>query len=275
MTRVWLGTSGYSYQDWVGTFYPPGTKSGQMLALYSKAFPLVELNFTFYRVPTAAVLARMAEQTPGTFQFVVKLPRLLSHVRDRAVIDPVRDAVSPLQERGRLLGLLCQFPETFHLGEPQQRWLETLGRAFKGLSLAVEFRHESWNRDDILPWLTDHDITPVSPDVPDITGLFPRQLWLAGRRAYIRFHSRNQSWRTSSRGRYDYRFSREELTEWLRALKPHLEQLDDILFVFNNCYDGQAIDNAAQLHELLRASRARVDIVLPMPQLTGTALDHR
>src|SRR5438876_474667 len=77
--QVWLGTSGYSYPDWVGGFYPPGTRSNQMLNRYAESFPLVELNFTFYRLPTPAMLARLANQAPDGFQFVVKMPRSLSH----------------------------------------------------------------------------------------------------------------------------------------------------------------------------------------------------
>src|SRR5438067_1393579 len=76
---VWIGTSGYSYPDWVGGFYPVGTKSGQMLAYYSRRFPLVELNFTFYRPPTPQMLAKLADQTPPGFRFLVKLPRTISH----------------------------------------------------------------------------------------------------------------------------------------------------------------------------------------------------
>src|SRR5262249_49105241 len=60
--QLWIGTSGYSYPDWVGPFYPPGTRGGRMLAHYCRRFPLVELNFTFYRPPTAPILERIAQQ---------------------------------------------------------------------------------------------------------------------------------------------------------------------------------------------------------------------
>ena len=80
--HVWLGTSGYSYPDWVGKFYPRGTSPNRMLASYARSFPLVELNFAYYRVPTPAMLARMAGQTPDGFQFLVKLHRSLSHEQD-------------------------------------------------------------------------------------------------------------------------------------------------------------------------------------------------
>src|SRR5690349_6148552 len=119
MTRVWVGTCGYSYADWVGPFYPPGTRSPRMLPLYSLTFPLL---------PTAAALARLAEQTPDGFQFIVKLTRTLSHERDAESVGPFREAVEELQRRGRLLGLLAQFPQSFHFTAANRQWAETLSQ---------------------------------------------------------------------------------------------------------------------------------------------------
>src|SRR6266404_1110676 len=109
--QIWIGTSGYSYPDWVGGFYPPGTRPGKFLAHYCRHFPLVELNFTFYRLPTVAMLTRLVEQTPDGFQFIVKLPRTLSHEESTSDIAGFRQAVDELHGRGRLLGLLCQLPQ--------------------------------------------------------------------------------------------------------------------------------------------------------------------
>src|SRR5437764_14380268 len=115
-----------------------------MLAYYSRVFPLVELNFTFYRPPTADVLARLAAQTPAGFRFLVKIPRTLSHEQSPRDLPGFRLAVSELERRGQLSGLLCQFPQSTHHGRPALRWLETLSRELAGLRLAVEFRPRSW-----------------------------------------------------------------------------------------------------------------------------------
>src|SRR5262249_10789697 len=77
--QVWIGTSGYSYKDWVGDFNPPATRPANMLPYYSRHFPLVELNYTFYRPPTASALAALADKAPEGFQFLVKLPQTISH----------------------------------------------------------------------------------------------------------------------------------------------------------------------------------------------------
>ena len=77
--QVWIGTSGYSYSDWVGEFYPEGTSSSRMLSHYCRHFPAVELNFTFYKPPTRMALTRLADKTPPNFQFLVKVPQSISH----------------------------------------------------------------------------------------------------------------------------------------------------------------------------------------------------
>ena len=112
--QVWIGTSGYSYSDWVGSFYPSGTRPQKMLAHYCRHFPLVELNFSYYRVPTASMLAKLAAQTPPGFQFIVKMPRSLSHEARTDELETFRQAVDELRKGNRLLGLLCQLPQSTH-----------------------------------------------------------------------------------------------------------------------------------------------------------------
>jgi uncharacterized protein YecE (DUF72 family) len=125
---VWVGTSGYSYPDWAGGFYPAGTKATQMLAYYSRQFPLVELNFTFYRPPTAEMLDKFAVRTPPGFQFLVKLPRTISHENRPDDIDGFRRAVLALQKQGRLSGSLwpCPFSPFLNTGSPPRQQKEVL-----------------------------------------------------------------------------------------------------------------------------------------------------
>src|SRR5262245_52286360 len=126
--QVWIGTSGFSYLDWVGDFYPPGTKPEGMLRHYCHHFPLVELNFTFYRPPTRGMLLRLANKTPEEFSFLVKLPQTISHDKSALDLPGFRFAVEGLQERGQLAGLLCQFPQSMHCTRPACDWITTLGK---------------------------------------------------------------------------------------------------------------------------------------------------
>jgi uncharacterized protein YecE (DUF72 family) len=267
---VWIGTSGYSYTDWIGPFYPPGTRPERMLAYYCRYFPLVELNFTFYRLPAATQLARIAEHTPAGFQFVVKLHRTLSHDEEPRDLAAFRLAVAELEQRGRLAGLLCQLPQAIH-DEPRHRsWLETLAREFAGCRLAVEFRHRSWYRPDVPNWLRDHDLDLVAVDVPDLPGLYPRGLVQSSPRLYVRLHSRNAAaWYGSDKERYDYDYGDAALTEWIDALVPLAAGNERVLLLFNNCHRGQAAANAQRMRELLAKLAPELPMVEPFAEPPG------
>jgi uncharacterized protein YecE (DUF72 family) len=250
--QVWIGTSGYSYPDWVGPFYPPETRPNRMLAHYTRIFPLVELNFTFYRLPAVGQLARLGEQTPAGFQFLVKLPRTISHERRLDELLPFRRAVEELQQRGRLLGLLCQLPQSCHHDRAALGLLDTLAKELGSHGLAVEFRHHSWARPDVTAWLAERPLDLVAVDVPELPGLYPRGLVQSGPRLYIRFHSRSAAnWYGSDKDRYDYDYSDAELMEWAERLqRAELPSVRAVL-LFNNCQRSQAAQNARRMQQLL------------------------
>jgi uncharacterized protein YecE (DUF72 family) len=262
--QVWVGTSGYSYSDWVGPFYPQGSRPGQMLSHYCRHFPLVELNFTFYRLPTAMMLSRFAEQTPDEFQFIVKLPRTLSHEENASDVLPFRHAVDELRGRGRLLGLLCQLPQATHNLPKHRSWLERLAGEFAGCGLAVEFRHSSWFRPEVTAWLGKLNLDLVAVDVPDLPGLYPRGLVQSSPRVYVRFHSRNPgNWYQSDKFRYDYDYDDQALQEWIAALNGNRNPSDRVLLLFNNCQRSQAVANAQRMRELLSKMGGSMEVIEP------------
>jgi uncharacterized protein YecE (DUF72 family) len=275
--NVWIGTSGYSYPDWVGSFYPLGTRSGQMLSYYCRAFPLVELNFTFYRPPTPAQLARLAENTPDKFQFIVKLPRSLSHEQRTDDLAAFRDAVAELQQRKQLMGLLCQMPQSAHYEKKSLRWLQILSAELSDMRLAVELRHRSWQREDLPQWMAEHRLDLVSVDVPDVPTLFPRGWVQSSRRAYVRLHSRRaDNWYGGDKKRYDYNYSDAELNEWIDRMNAAQEQTEETLVLFNNCQHGQAVANARRLRELI-TERTALPVVPPFaepPPLQRSLFDY-
>jgi uncharacterized protein YecE (DUF72 family) len=262
---IWIGTSGYSYTSWVGDFYPKGTKSNKMLPYYSRQFPLVELNFTFYRVPTPEMLHKIAEQTPAGFQFLVKLPQTISHEESARDLPAFRTAVEEMRRRHKLMGLLHQMPQSIHHTKHSEAWLKTVARKLGDLRVAVEFRHRSWLRPQLSDWMADLGLDLVSVDVPDIPALFPRGLMWSGSRIYVRLHSRNRAaWYTNDASRYDYHFTDDELSEWVRAL-PH-EGPEEALILFNNCQRSQAIDNARRMRTLSEQQAPRLNVVAPFAE---------
>jgi uncharacterized protein YecE (DUF72 family) len=264
--QIWIGTSGYSYRDWIGTFYPAGTPTRGMLRSYCRHFPLVELNFTFYRPPTAPVLVKLAEQTPPGFQFLVKLPRSLSHEEKSDDLRSFRESAEALQERGQLSGLLCQLPQAVHRSRKHISWLEHLFAELGDYRLAVEFRHRSWYRPEVTEWLANRNIDLVAVDAPDLPNLYPSGPVRSGENMYVRFHSRNrENWYLTDKQRYDYSYSDEELREWIDHIRSNAAELKKVFLLFNNCHRGQAVADAQRIRELFVRLAPELDLVAPPP----------
>jgi uncharacterized protein YecE (DUF72 family) len=261
----WIGTSGYSYLDWVGDFYPEGTRPERMLAHYCRYFPLVELNFTFYRLPTRSILLRLAEKTPAGFQFLVKVPQTISHNESALELQGFRHAVEGLSQRGQLAGLLCQLPQATHCTRRTCDWITTLSKELGHLRLAVEFRHRSWNRPGLPAWLAEKGLDLVAVDAPNLPGLFPRGWTQSTSTAYIRLHSRNADRWYSGEERYDYYYTDAELGEWIDELRQRNEEggTERALFLFNNCQRGQAVVNARRMQALLRTNAPEINLAPP------------
>jgi uncharacterized protein YecE (DUF72 family) len=267
--ELWVGTSGYSYPDWVGDFYPKGTASGKMLSYYARHFPLVELNFTFYRPPAEEQMTRLTEQVPDGFQFIVKLHQSFSHDFQLAGAEHFRQALQPLVRQNSLMSLLLQYPQRFHYDIVNLDRLRLVAEAFQGMPLAVEFRHASWNRPEVKDWLTEHQLHLVSVDVPPIASLFPSGLMQTSRMIYVRFHSRRaESWYGGEKERYDYLYTDGDLTSWIDDIMARQGGVDRTLLLFNNCYLGQAVRNARRIQELVEQGRYPVDLIAPPPSPT-------
>jgi uncharacterized protein YecE (DUF72 family) len=263
---IWVGTSGYSYPDWVGGFYPAGLRPERVLGHYCHHFPLVELNFTFYRPPTRAMLLKLAEKTPPGFQFLVKVPQSVSHERSPRDLPGFRQAVEGLDRRHQLAGLLCQLPQATHNTRPARLWLQALAGELADLRLAVEFRHRSWARPGLPDWMGERGLDLVAVDAPDLPGLFPSGWVQSGPRAYVRLHSRNaDNWYRSDKQRYDYHYSDAELGEWVEAARSRAEAggTERALFLFNNCHRSQAAVNARRLQALLEERAPGPHVVEP------------
>src|SRR5205823_11047641 len=115
-------------------------------------------------------------------------------------------------------------------------------------------------------WLREHAIDLVSVDVPDLPDLYPRGLVRSGTRAYIRLHSRNAAnWYRGSTRRYDYDYADDELAEWVAALEKDGAGLEEVLFLFNNCFHAHAVVNARRLRDLLRRLEPGFAVVEPTP----------
>jgi uncharacterized protein YecE (DUF72 family) len=206
---ILVGTSGYSFPDWVGPFYPPGIERTKMLDYYVRHFPAVEVNATYYRIPPPGTLRAMERKTPPEFQFVVKTHHDMTHEQslEPDLYRAFARAVEPVDAAGKLHGLIAQFPYGFHRTPENEAFLAELKRRLPDVPLFVEFRHRSWAGDDVEELLDAAGIGYVSVDEPDLPGLVPPVARVTGapRIAYVRLHGRNKEnwWRNPERGRPD------------------------------------------------------------------------
>lgn len=245
--RVRLGTQGFSFPDWIGVFYPPGSKQQHYLPFYAGIFDTVELDTTFYGPPGASVVRSWAKHTPEHFRFSAKMPRAITHdalLRDGGVA--LAEFVRALEPLGEKLGvLLVQMPAEF-VREPDA---ETALEAFlasrpRDVQLAVEFRHASWHDPATWDRLRRHGAAVAWTEwrdlarVTEITADFLYLRWLGNRRDIERY----------DRVQIDRAV---EFEAWERDLKPALPRVREVYGYFNNHWAGHSPASANEMKRRL------------------------
>ncbi len=254
MVRV--GTSGYSYEDWVGPYYPPGTQKRDFLKLYSSEFNLVELNFSYYTLPKAPTLERMLQITSEDFHFSIKAHRSMTHEIDddlSRTTEAFLEGLQPLLSSDRLAAVLLQFPYSFHYTPKSRRHLDRISKLLEGLPLAFEFRSDEWQRESVYKTMRERNIALVCVDEPDLPRLPKPDETVTSELAYLRFHGRNSAswWQGDNTQRYDYLYSDQELSEWVSRVKRIARKARLLLVTFNNHFRSQAIKNARRFKFML------------------------
>jgi len=231
---AWIGTSGWTYDDWRGTFYPDGTPRRRWLAYYATRFPTVEVNGTFYRLPSTATVRRWAASVPDGFRFAIKVSRYLTHVRRLRESDGVTTLLARLEPlEGRLAPFLVQLPPRFL---PDAERLVRFLDAFDGMQVAVEPRDVRWFAPEIRRSLEAHGAALVWSDYPGSES----PPWITADFLYVRRHGTS--------GRFAGRYG----TERLRSLATQIEETGRPSYCyFNNDIGGAAPLDAAELQRLL------------------------
>jgi len=255
---ILIGTSGFQFPDWVETFYPPNLPRKRWLPFYAAHFDTLEVNFTFYSMPGERSLASIAEAVPEGFLFCVKLHNHFTHEApqkgefDADAASRFASALRPMLQTGKFGCLLAQFPNSFRDNPRNRRYLADLRRAFADLRFAVEFRHSSWQKEEVFDHLAFLDASYVCVDLPRILGLPDNRIRFTAEPAYVRLHSRNaRNWFKGEKLRYDYNYTDAELKEWVDKVR-ELSRIAKRVFVFfNNCYAASAARNALTFRRLL------------------------
>lgn len=242
-----LGTQGWSYPDWIGTFYPPGSKQEHFLPFYAEVFDTVELDTTFYHPPKPSIVRSWARHTPTTFRFAAKVPQAITHTAHlQSMSEQMQEfaaALEPLEER--LGPLLVQMPAEFERDEGTVGVLDRfLAAAPAPVRLAVEFRHRSWHQARIyellrrrraaLAWTEWRDL----PRVAEVTTDFLYLRWMGHREAIERYDR--------------VQIDRSEAFEaWERDLKRVLPEVREVHGYFNNHWAGHSPASANEMKRRL------------------------
>ena len=277
--HIRIGTSGWSYPSgagsWNGVFYPPRGRRHRPrgfdeLSYYAEHFDTVEVNSTFYGVPTPRTTRSWVTRTPDRFEFSIKIHQQFTHpkmfgaatgatptARTTSDVDVFRAAIEPLLDAGKLGVLLAQFPPSFHNDGSTREYLAWLIAAFPDCPVAVELRHRSWS-DEVGETLTllnrlgaawvqidepKFRFSITQSHLPNVKGLY-----------YMRLHGRNaDKWwhHDAAEERYDYLYSTTELQPFAETASAASRLVKKLYLYLNNHFAAKAVANAVVLKHKL------------------------
>lgn len=258
MGDLYLGTSGWSYDEWVGPLYE--TNKDSKLRAYSRVFATAEIDSTFYAYPSRGTVMGWLRHVGPDFVYAAKMPQVITHKKKLELAKQVDEDVrrfcqlmAPLQQDGKLGCILIQLPPSLDFDmERMEEFFKILPAEYR---FAVEFRHLSWMRQETWDLLRRHRVAYVVVDEP----LLPPDVHLTTDFAYFRWHGKGpQLW-------YDYRYDVEELTPWIPKIQKAAKNVDRVYGYFNNHFHGYAVENCLQVLEMLgkltprqREAKARI-----------------
>ncbi len=231
--NVHVGTSGYNFPEWKGTFYPAKFPEAQMLEYYAQRLSTVEVNYTFYRMPNAKTVAGWDAATPASFTFVLKAPQRITHIaRLKDIDDPLRYFLETARRLGKKLGpVLFQLPPNFK--KDLARLGDLLTQFPPDIRCAWEFRHESWFSDDVYDVLRTGNAALCVADTED--GSTPH----VASADFGYFRLRDEGYTT------------EDLAQWAATVKELGKQWQDTYVFFKHEESGVGPKLAQQFAELL------------------------
>ena len=223
-----IGTSGFSFPDWKGTVYPAHLRDRDMLSYYEKelGFSVLEVNFTYYTLPSPKSFEAMSQKTSDGFEFVVKAFRGMTHeirdketgewVENQEVFKKFKHSLLPLADKGKLTCVLAQFPYGFFPNRDNLGYLQRFKEEMEDVPLVFEFRNQTWLKDGTFQLLEKNGVGYCIVDEPKLPKLMPYLPRATSEIGYFRFHGRNPNWFNIPMSvRYDYLYREEELKEFV------------------------------------------------------------
>jgi uncharacterized protein YecE (DUF72 family) len=244
-TRIYIGAQGFSPRDWVGTFYPPELPDREFLPFYARVLDTVELNTTFYAIPSASTAGAWAARVPATFVFSAKMTRTITHDKGLLDVEPDLQAfVGRIRTLGDKLGaVVIQFPRSF------SRPFEDRLRAFlpllpRDMRFAVEFRSPSWNDPAVFDLLREYGVAWCIARWQDL----PPVIETTADFAYFRLVGFHDEFSQLDRVQHD---RSQELASWARTIADLTTRVSRIYVYINNHYEGHSPASVNRLKALL------------------------
>jgi len=259
MAELYIGTSGYDYPEWKKAgFYPQTVKNAEFLQYYATQFNSLELNGTYYRMPTPEQMQNMITRTSGKVKFSIKAHQDITHAQDKTqyqpLVDDFKKALEPLQNDNLLLCALFQFPESFHYANEERIYLDMLLKELTDIPIIVEMRNIKWQNDQVYNALRQRQIGWCITDNPALKNLPQLDYIITSPIAYMRFHGRNSAmwYKGNNVTRYDYLYNDTELQSFVAPIKHLLQHAKIVQLFFNNHAKAQAAINAKKIEMLLK-----------------------
>ncbi|MGM0469709.1 MAG: DUF72 domain-containing protein [Promethearchaeati archaeon] len=254
--KTYIGCSGWSYDDWVGPFYPKSLNNKDYLNYYSKIFYTNEINTTFYNIPSKWIVESWVKRTPDDFVFSAKIPKIITHENKLDLkechhhLDVYLKVMNPLIESNKLLAFLIQLPPSFNKKDHFENLISFINEwptdyENEPYHLVVEFRNKSWLEEETFNYLKKNSLTycaVIEPKLPPRMDITNTDL------AYIRFHGFGKKiW-------FDYLFSDEEIEKYSQMVKEVISSARTVGIYFNNHFSGYAPKNSLMMMDKLNLS---------------------
>ncbi len=249
-----LGCAGWSYKEWIGPLYDPDRS---MLQQYSSIFDTVEIDSSFYKFPDEGTMLGLTRYTPRGFLFSAKMNQRFTHElrlkldeRAQTDLDSFCELLDPLLAKDKLACILIQLPPSLKRDDDLlQGFLAALPRRF---NYSIEFRHPSWLIPNTYATLSKYNVAYCIVDEP----LLPPEVQVTSDLGYIRWHGRGE------RPWYDYRYTKDQLTDWLPKVEEVRASTKQTLGIFNNHFRGYAPENCIQMMKMLGIAEEKHEAAL-------------
>ena len=241
---LYIGTSGWSYSEWKGEFYPQKIKTAEWLNYYSKVFKCTEINTSFYHLPKQQTILNWINKVDSSFKFCPKLSRSITHIKRLKDIDePLEQFFEVFEPAKQQLGpILIQLPPSLKFDhEIVNDFLKLLTKSYKGYKFALEARNASWISNEAFDLLTKYKIAWVISQ----SGVgFPYSETVTAKHIYVRFHGPEKL--------FDSSYDDTTLRAYAGKIKQWLKEKHDVWVFFNNTMNGHAIGNIETLQKMLK-----------------------